>query len=191
MTAGGKAVYELWRAAVPDVVCNVPGGPWEDLPVTVQAGFDAVAAGPRWTERLGPVVACDHGPDADPETLAAARQEAGVLNDRLAALRELLDEVGVLAANAPEDGDGAFTACEEIAMRIAAADVPEAPAKPSLDTLRRLLNETRADLAAVLGKFRHTAGGNWTALVTGEEYDGYRLRARMEVPDGPAPSRPL
>lgn len=40
----GKAAYEVWRAAVPDVVCNVPGGAWEDLPVTVQAGFNAIAA---------------------------------------------------------------------------------------------------------------------------------------------------
>jgi hypothetical protein len=44
VTAGGKAVYEAWRAAVPDLVCNVPGGPWEDLPETVQAGFNALAA---------------------------------------------------------------------------------------------------------------------------------------------------
>lgn len=39
-------------------------------------------------------------------------------------LRELLDQVGVLAANAPED-DGSFAVCEQIAMRIAAAGVPD------------------------------------------------------------------
>ena len=39
-------------------------------------------------------------------------------------LRDLLDEVGTLAANAPEDGDS-FGLLEEIAMRIGAADVPE------------------------------------------------------------------
>ena len=38
-------------------------------------------------------------------------------------LRELLDEVGTLAANAPEDD--AFAVCEDIAMRIAAIDVPD------------------------------------------------------------------
>ena len=38
-------------------------------------------------------------------------------------LRELLDEIGTLAANAPEDD--AFAVCEDIAMRIAAADVPD------------------------------------------------------------------
>jgi hypothetical protein len=41
----------------------------------------------------------------------------------LAALRELLDEIGTLAANAPEDGDS-YGLLEEIAMRIAAAGVP-------------------------------------------------------------------
>jgi hypothetical protein len=40
----GQAVYEIWRAAVPDWVCNVPGGRWEDLPDSVRGGFDAVAA---------------------------------------------------------------------------------------------------------------------------------------------------
>ncbi len=38
--------------------------------------------------------------------------------------RELLDEVGVMAANAPEDGDS-FGVLEQIAMRIAAVDVPD------------------------------------------------------------------
>jgi hypothetical protein len=42
----------------------------------------------------------------------------------LADLRDLLDEIGVMAANAPEDGDS-FGVLEQIAMRIAAADVPD------------------------------------------------------------------
>jgi hypothetical protein len=42
----------------------------------------------------------------------------------LAALRELLNEIGVMAANAPEDGDS-FGVLEQIAMRIAAVDVPD------------------------------------------------------------------
>lgn len=41
----------------------------------------------------------------------------------LAALRELLDEIGVMAANAPEDGDS-FALLEEIAMRIVSAGLP-------------------------------------------------------------------
>jgi hypothetical protein len=40
----GQAVYEVWRAAVPEIVCNVPAGKWEDLPGTVRGGFDAIAA---------------------------------------------------------------------------------------------------------------------------------------------------
>jgi hypothetical protein len=39
-------------------------------------------------------------------------------------LRELLDEIGVMAANAPEDGDS-FGLLEEIAMRIAAVGIPD------------------------------------------------------------------
>jgi len=39
----GRAAYETWRAAVPEIVCNVPAGRWEDLPETVRAGFDAIA----------------------------------------------------------------------------------------------------------------------------------------------------
>lgn len=51
----------------------------------------------------------------------AELREAGAENMRL---RALLDEIGVTAANAPEDGDS-FGLLEEIAMRIAAADVPD------------------------------------------------------------------
>lgn len=48
-------------------------------------------------------------------------------------LRELLDEIGVMAANAPVDGDS-FGLLEEIAMRIASGDVPaSAPAVPGDD----------------------------------------------------------
>jgi hypothetical protein len=54
----------------------------------------------------------------------------GSLNDLKSATaerdkyRKLLDEIGVTAANAPEDGDS-FGLLEEIAMRIAAAGVPD------------------------------------------------------------------
>lgn len=40
----GRTQYEVFRAAVPDYVCNVPAGPWEELPPTIQAGFAALAA---------------------------------------------------------------------------------------------------------------------------------------------------
>lgn len=40
----GQEAYEIWRAAVPDFVCNVPGGPWDELSKAARAGFDAIAA---------------------------------------------------------------------------------------------------------------------------------------------------
>jgi hypothetical protein len=65
------------------------------------------------------------------EQLGKARATSGELaqeNIRLAAQNrmhcDLLDEIGVLAANAPEDGDS-FAVLEDIAMRIAAHGVPE------------------------------------------------------------------
>lgn len=59
------------------------------------------------------------GPNAD-DRYCARYWELSAEVDRL---RELLDEVGTLAANAPEDD--AFAVCEDIAMRIAAIDVPD------------------------------------------------------------------
>jgi hypothetical protein len=82
--------------------------------------------------------------DADLETLADTRIQVGVLQDQLAKIRELLDEIGVMAANAPEDGDS-FAVCEEITMRIAAAEVEPLP-------------ERKPDRGDVLGKrFFHLA----------------------------------
>ena len=70
--------------------------------------------------------------------LAAARFDAEQAREALSAvmaehrqLRELVDEIGVMAANAPEDGDS-FAVCEEIAMRIAAHGIPEEPSPESL-----------------------------------------------------------
>lgn len=40
----GQAAYETWRAAVPDFVCNVPVGPWDELSPHVRAGFNAITA---------------------------------------------------------------------------------------------------------------------------------------------------
>jgi len=54
---------------------------------------------------------------------AAGQKVAGPLEAEIARLRELLDEIGVMAANAPEDEDS-FGVCEQIAMRVAAVDVP-------------------------------------------------------------------
>lgn len=40
----GRAAYEAFRSAVPDWVCNVPAGPWDELSPAIRAGFDAIAA---------------------------------------------------------------------------------------------------------------------------------------------------
>jgi hypothetical protein len=63
--------------------------------------------------------------------------------------RELLDEVGVMAANAPEDGD-CFAVCEEIAMRAAAAGVPDA--EPAAEVRTCYCGTTAA---VVPGSFPH------------------------------------
>jgi hypothetical protein len=55
---------------------------------------------------------------------AAAAIDATGLEDERDELRKLLDEIGVTAANAPEDGDS-FGLLEQIAMRIAAVGVPD------------------------------------------------------------------
>ena len=78
---------------------------------------------------------CGDGADARYcETFWTQHAEIEELRTQLAAdmdeierLRELLDEIGVMAANAPEDGDS-FGLLEEIAMRIASRDVPDDPA---------------------------------------------------------------
>jgi hypothetical protein len=218
----GQEAYETWRAAVPEYVCNVPAGKWDDLPPTIRAGFDAIAAqepgglratlaevtreyallvrylGPgatqaalsgceprdvvldeprsapeldlasnemrpgeldavlasvppcgevsSWGMRCRVIRAHETHRDRDgnmwqperelavrpmrrvdwarvSEAVADRERERDDARAELAAIRELLDEVGVMAANAPEDGD-LFGVLEEIAMRIGAVDVP-------------------------------------------------------------------
>ena len=78
-----------------------------------------------WHNRNG--ASTGYGPTAD-----AIRAEADADNakDKLIAdLREKLDEIGVLAVNAPEDGDS-FGLLEEIAMRIAAVDTGQTQEAP-------------------------------------------------------------
>jgi hypothetical protein len=102
-------------------------------------------------------------------------------------LRELLDGIGVTAANAPEDGDS-FGLLEEIAMRIAAASVPDstpidewpdpdnpvtgrtpgASAEPdtarALDLARDEITSVRNVLARVLGEFKRSGSGHSARL---------------------------
>lgn len=58
------------------------------------------------------------------DVIADPAPELTKVRAELDTLRELLDEIGVMAANAPEDGDS-FGLLEQIAMRIAAVDVPD------------------------------------------------------------------
>jgi hypothetical protein len=111
-----------------------------------------------------------------PDDLAAERDE----------LRKLLDEIGVIAANAPEDGDS-FGLLEQIAMRIAAAGVPDstpvgewpdpenpvtgrtpgAAAAPELAAVVRALDIARDEItglrnlaADILGEFKASGDGH-------------------------------
>lgn len=101
----------------------------------------------------------------------------------LAALRELLDEIGVMAANAPEDGDS-FAVLEEIAMRIAAADVLDsAPPECRPGPENPVAGRTPGLLAEILGSFvsfgRH--GQFRRSVLSDDEYQSWCRRA--EVPD--------
>jgi hypothetical protein len=88
--------------------------------------------------------------------------------------RDLLDEVGTLAANAPEDGDS-FAVLEQIAMMVAAVDVqdsvPEAAAHVPKATEQR----------AVIDKIWHMCQNPRQAagVTQGVVVNGDRLAARI------------
>ena len=114
-------------------------GIWEEFDAEVRR---------RWVE-ASDQLGLDHGmPNAAAGVAAQQPQPVPELTEQLAATKlalqetsressqrgarldkalELLDEIGVMAANAPEDGDS-FGLLETIAMRIAAAGVPAEPA---------------------------------------------------------------
>lgn len=119
--------------------------------------------------------------------------------DEIERLRELLDEIGVMAANAPEDGDS-FGLLEEIAMRIAEPAGLRAEAGPcepgSVDIgegtvwedvkaapeLAAAMAETRQlrDLAAeILAAFGPSGSGH-TARVGQVQIRRWRERAGLE-----------
>ena len=106
-----------------DASAHAVAGPLEAEIADLRAKLAALTAEkPRWTKRFGPVVACDHAELEDAYAAAHGRiTEVEAERDKY---RELLDEIGVMAANAPEDGDS-FGLLEQIAMRIAAVDVPD------------------------------------------------------------------
>jgi hypothetical protein len=100
----GQAAYEAFRSAVPDRVCNVPAGPWDELSPAIRAGFDAIAAqGPHAAEALDerPVIgiavralrmiAWGSTPDLKPVDPSVIADKA------LAELRQLVTDAEVVA----------------------------------------------------------------------------------------------
>jgi hypothetical protein len=109
----------------------------------------------------------------------AELEGAYTVNDHL---RDLLDEIGTLAANAPEDGDS-FGVLEEIAMQIAAVDVPDSePATAAAPELAAAAPDSEAaEQRAVIDQIwrmcqnpKQTAGTSQGVVVNGE-----RLAARI------------
>lgn len=189
--------YEAYAMAAPDDL-NFPE--WEDLPEWQRQAIRAAAQeahetraqqeaaaqpapGPHYSTPDVECADCRAETElaeaiADRDDYAARLRDTDASWARVAAerdlLRELVDEVGVMAANAPED-DG-FAVCEQIAMRIAAADIPDAtptseqpaPAAadggpcPGCESLRRQHAETCGEVGFLAGALseiaRRTAG---------------------------------
>lgn len=97
------------------------------------------------------------------DAYAAAHGRVAELEGELDALRGLLDEIGVMAANAPEDGDS-FGLLEQIAWRIAAVDVPDStPLDEWPDPENPITGRTPGAAATV-----DITGGVLTAAVQGK-----------------------
>lgn len=162
-TASGRAAYEVWRAAVPDYVCNVPAGPWEDLPETIQAGFNAIAAQerPAASEPLArptadggmavmladEIAAAKAAPEASPLGLKHA-VTSNRLGHALAALREIkgANDAGTQAhdtAHAALDDDAAIR--DNVAL------TREPHAAPELAEHREFVGEIVGELRQALG----------------------------------------
>lgn len=147
----GHAVYETWRAAVPEFVCNVPGGPWDELSPAVRAGFDAIAAQqPHPAPELGGTVTIDGQtfpqptPPVEPKPAPGLRKALeGLVNwwavggngidaasqDLISAcsaeLLRVLDEHPDVAQPAPELTPGELELSELTAFRHLAQPAPE------------------------------------------------------------------
>jgi hypothetical protein len=125
--------------------------------------------------------------EADIASLTDQRNRVSETADHL---REVLDEIGVMAANAPEDGDS-FGVLEEIAMRIAAVDVPDTT--PVLAAVKRERDAARADrahLRAALATLTDRTEGS--TVLTEDERAEYRKLVDAMGPfapgrDGAAP----
>jgi len=165
----GQAAYEAWRG---DDVASALVPPWAGVGdgdrARWEAGMKAAITTALIAEGLGNIV-------RERDAARAERNE----------LRELLDEIGVTAANAPEDGDS-FGLLEQIAMRIAAVGVPDSTPleerpdpdnpvtgrTPGAASEARQLHDRAEGLRASLDSLtdRAVAGG----IITEEEAAEYR-----------------
>lgn len=146
----GQEAYEAYRfvAGGKSLVTGATLPAYEQLPATIQLAWDGAAqAAIDWqrAEDVNPTAEdYDHAADViagrEPQPAPGTHRHAFATGPcecdetcscnrpqpapELAALRELLGEIGTMAANAPEDGDS-FGLLEEIAMMAAGFGVPE------------------------------------------------------------------
>jgi hypothetical protein len=123
--------------------------------------------------------------------LRAADQSWTRLSVERDSLRELLDEIGVMAANAPEGGDS-FGLLEDIAMRIAAVGVPDStspdewpaatPSPVLLDAYKGDNRRLRGRLDVLLGRFAPDRADYRASLSAAELAQEYR-DVPLPVPD--------
>ncbi len=98
----GQAARAVFLAEADRTTADwMPATPWEKLPPWLRGKWEAIA-----------------------QAAIDASAYVSQLEHDTAASAQLLDEIGVLAANAPEDGDS-FAVLEEITMRIAAHGIPD------------------------------------------------------------------
>lgn len=159
-TADGPTLGEAyWRGHIRDLYGDPDRFPYSALDDETRRAVEtgAAAAGAAAIVRralgqpAGPAAMADPRMVAlDPALLHKELHEVIAQRDEL---RELLDEIGVTAANVPEDGDS-FGLLEEIAMRIGAAGVPD-----STPGAEDEAGQLREELARIRERLRDLAAG--------------------------------
>lgn len=176
-------------------ICDIEGHAPHAARVTIDYGLQVTSfcLPPRHAAFLGGVLASGELAEAkaDRDDYAARLKAADQGWTRLSVerdrLREALEDIGVLAANAPEDGDS-FGVLEEIAMRVAAVGVPDsAPGTPP-----RAPAVTAQALAAVLADKRilvKVGNGTETRTVANPNVLAVQLLTAIDprLTDGPQP----
>jgi hypothetical protein len=129
--AGCECGHAQTGHAFSDDVCAVPDCPcpgYRRTPRPAPELAAAVMSTPLYVELARQLAAANAAAREQAETIAFLEQSLLGMTTEATELRELLGEIGVMAANAVEDGDS-FGLLEEIAMMIGAADVPDEPAE--------------------------------------------------------------